>query len=48
MEAQGQRPAAETIVHELGKPAAKLLAWSATAVFFSALAAAAVRNVREG
>lgn len=48
MEGQGQQPAAQSVVHQLAKPATKLLAWTGTAVFFAALAAATVRNVREG
>jgi hypothetical protein len=46
-EAEGQQPAVQSIVHELAKPAARMLAWSATAVGLAALVAATVRNVRE-
>lgn len=48
MEAQGQQPAAESIVHELAKPAMKALAWTACLVGLAALGAAAIRNVQVG
>jgi len=46
-EAEGQQPAAQSIVHRLAKPVARMLAWGATAVGLAALVAASVRNVRE-
>ena len=47
-EAQGQQPAVESVVHELAKPVARAVAWSASLLGAAALVAAAVRNVREG
>jgi hypothetical protein len=47
MEAEGQQPAAQSIVHELAKPAARVLAWSAVAAGAASLIAATIRNIRE-
>jgi hypothetical protein len=46
VEAKGQQPAVESIVHDLAKPTVKTLAWTAAAAGALALAAATLRNVR--
>jgi hypothetical protein len=46
-EAHGQQPGGESIVHQLAKPVARAVAWSAALLGAAALAAATVRNVKE-
>ena len=45
---QAQEPSLEPTIHEMAKPVARTLAWSATALAALALAAATVRTAREG
>lgn len=43
-----QQRAAESAIHELAKPVARTLAWSAAGAALAALLAGAVRNLRGG
>ena len=45
---QAQEPSLEGTIHQVAKPAARVLTWSAVALAASALAAAAVRTLRTG
>jgi hypothetical protein len=47
VESEGQQQAVGSIVHKLGKPATKGLAWSSVAVGAAALALATWRNVQD-
>jgi hypothetical protein len=48
VEAQGQQPAVESIVHRLAKPAMRGLAWSSVLAAVGALALGARANLRGG
>jgi hypothetical protein len=47
VEAQGQQPAAQSIVHQLAKPVTRTLAWSSVLAGAAALALATWRNVQD-
>lgn len=46
MEAEGQQPAAGSIVHELAKPVMRTVAWTSVLAGAAALALATWRNVQ--
>jgi hypothetical protein len=48
IEKEAQEPALAPTIHAVAKPAARAVAWTAVAVSFGALAAAAARTVRSG